>query len=88
MMSKEEIKKFWDGVEETAKDVETWPSWKMGGSKEDERFKGWPRCQNCEWPVETPIKIGKWKVCKNCQANAYKAHVEDLEAELKRVKKS
>jgi hypothetical protein len=68
MMTKEEIDKFWEGVERTAALVDTWPSWKLGGNKDDPRFAEWCRCDGCAWPVKVSIKIGKLAVCKVCEA--------------------
>jgi hypothetical protein len=82
-MSKDEIDKFWASAEKTAAYVDTWPVWKQGYNKDDERFKSWPRCESCEWPVKTPVKIGKYAVCNECRPSAYQAYVEDLEAKIK-----
>lgn len=86
-MTPEEVKKFWQGVEETTAIVDTWPSWKWTAKKDDPdpMFKDWKTCFGCGYKVKKPFNINDFLYCSECRAGAQAKYIKDLEAHIQRL---
>ena len=61
-----------DIMNQASREVDTWPHWKLGKSKDDPEVSTWQSCDRCASRVKVAIKIGKYAVCSHCQVPVYR----------------